>query len=260
MLKRTTYIEEYEFMIDDERMKGALVFPNKLGEQLPSVIYVHGHMGSKESSRFNPVLSNPENYIWRWINSLGYAAVLPVVYGYGNDEQRRDYCGPKTIEFTHKLVEQLLKHERIDRGRISIYGLSRGANVAASLAAQLGEKLACVVLQSGNYDFREDITTCEVPARIATVEKEIGPIEKITQKMFKERSPILRANEFMAPTLLLHGDADTDISVEQSYAMSKELSRLDKEHELVIIPGATHMINGETRTVPINQFLKKYLS
>jgi acetyl esterase/lipase len=46
------------------------------------------------------------------------------------------------------------------------------------------------------------------------------------------------------PTLLIHGDADTDVPYEQSVMMARELKRHGVEHELVTVRGAEHGLAG----------------
>ena len=42
------------------------------------------------------------------------------------------------------------------------------------------------------------------------------------------------------PTLLLHGDHDTDVPLAQSVAMAAELERQGVQHELIVVPGQGH--------------------
>jgi acetyl esterase/lipase len=52
------------------------------------------------------------------------------------------------------------------------------------------------------------------------------------------------------PTLLIHGDADTDVPYEQSVMMANEFKKHGVEHELVTIPGAEHgLAGGDTQRV-----------
>lgn len=46
------------------------------------------------------------------------------------------------------------------------------------------------------------------------------------------------------PTLLLHGDRDTDVPYEQSVLMANELARHRVEHELITMPGRGHGFDG----------------
>ena len=52
--------------------------------------------------------------------------------------------------------------------------------------------------------------------------------------------PDRHVDEAYPPTLLLHGDADTDVPYEKSQRMAEALSRRGVEHELVTVTGAGH--------------------
>ncbi|OPZ29815.1 MAG: Carboxylesterase NlhH [Lentisphaerae bacterium ADurb.BinA184] len=47
------------------------------------------------------------------------------------------------------------------------------------------------------------------------------------------------------PTLLLHGDRDSDVPYEQSVLMARELARMQVPHELVTLPGKEHGFDGD---------------
>lgn len=58
------------------------------------------------------------------------------------------------------------------------------------------------------------------------------------------------------PTLLIHGDADTDVPYEQSVMMAAELKKHGVEHELVTIPGAEHGLAGGDRQLVTAAYAK----
>jgi len=61
--------------------------------------------------------------------------------------------------------------------------------------------------------------------------------------------PIRNVTKDYPPTLLLHGDKDTDVPYEQSVMMAEELARAGVEHELITM-GAT--ASTESRTTPLS--------
>lgn len=78
--------------------------------------------------------------------------------------------------------------------------------------------------------------------------------------------PLRNVSPEYPPTLLIHGEDDTDVPYEQSRLMSLELARHKVPHELVSIPKAEHGLAGaDAKTVAkVNAaalaFLKKHLS
>ncbi len=57
---------------------------------------------------------------------------------------------------------------------------------------------------------------------------------------FERYCPIKNINAKFPPTLLIHGDRDKDVPVEQSALMSEALSLKNIDHELIKIPGFGH--------------------
>jgi acetyl esterase/lipase len=63
-------------------------------------------------------------------------------------------------------------------------------------------------------------------------------------RAFDPYCPARNVTKQYPPTLLLHGDRDTDVPYQQSVQMAAELKRAGVEHELVTIPGGGHGFDG----------------
>ena len=63
--------------------------------------------------------------------------------------------------------------------------------------------------------------------------------------------PIRNVTMEYPPTLLLHGDIDTDVPYEQSKIMADELARVGVEHELITISGGGHGFDGAGTKDPV---------
>jgi dipeptidyl aminopeptidase/acylaminoacyl peptidase len=76
------------------------------------------------------------------------------------------------------------------------------------------------------------------------------------------RSPILRVAQIDAPVLLIHGDRDENVPVEQTTAMAEALKGHGKEVETFIVPGGTHFFseqqNADARR-KLFDFLRRHL-
>lgn len=62
--------------------------------------------------------------------------------------------------------------------------------------------------------------------------------------------PLQNVTAHYPPTLLLHGDADTDVPHQQSVLMAEALAREGVEHELITITGGQHGFDGEEPPSP----------
>jgi acetyl esterase/lipase len=67
-----------------------------------------------------------------------------------------------------------------------------------------------------------------------------GHSPKTEPAFFVPYCPLHNVSAAYPPTMLLHGDQDTDVPYEQSVLMAAELSRHGVEHELVTIQGGSH--------------------
>jgi acetyl esterase/lipase len=59
-------------------------------------------------------------------------------------------------------------------------------------------------------------------------------------RIFDPLCPLRNITKEYPPTLLLHGDNDTDVPFEQSVLMAEELERHGIQHELISMPGRGH--------------------
>jgi acetyl esterase/lipase len=85
-------------------------------------------------------------------------------------------------------------------------------------------------------------------------------------RKFDPYCPVRNVTSKYPPTLLLHGDADTDVPFEQSERMARELERHGIEHRLIHISGGPHGFDGnldDPQAVKafeeVIAFLKKHL-
>jgi acetyl esterase/lipase len=75
--------------------------------------------------------------------------------------------------------------------------------------------------------------------------KEVGGWDPATEpREFDPYSPLRNVTRNFPPTLLLHGDRDTDVPFEQSVLMARELKRHGVKHRLIRIQGGEHGFDG----------------
>jgi acetyl esterase/lipase len=99
--------------------------------------------------------------------------------------------------------------------------------------------------------------------------KEVVGLDPVKQpREFDRFCPVRNVTRSYPPTLLLHGDKDTDVPHQQSAAMAEELKRVGVVHEFISIKGGGHGFDGGKGMQDANvsaafdkleMFLKKYL-
>ena len=85
--------------------------------------------------------------------------------------------------------------------------------------------------------------------------------------LFKSLSPLYNLSPDFPPTLLVHGEEDTNVPSEQSVQLAEELARQGVSHKLMVIPKGVHGFEVKMKADPkviaafdeILGFLKKYL-
>ncbi|MBM3236500.1 alpha/beta hydrolase [Candidatus Poribacteria bacterium] len=70
-------------------------------------------------------------------------------------------------------------------------------------------------------------------------------------RAFDPFCPIRNVTREYPPTLLLHGDRDTDVPYQQSVMMADELARVGVEHELITIKNGGHGFDGAGIKEPV---------
>ncbi len=84
--------------------------------------------------------------------------------------------------------------------------------------------------------------------------------------LFKSICPLYNISPDYPPTLLVHGEADTNVPFQQSVDLAEELSRCGVSHKMITIPDGVHGFETKMASDPnvgesfqgILQFLKKF--
>ena len=79
-------------------------------------------------------------------------------------------------------------------------------------------------------------------------------------RVFDPLCPLRNITKGYPPTLLLHGDNDTDVPFEQSVLMARELDRHGVQHELIAMPGKGHVFDMDMSDPTIAATFDRVLS
>ena len=78
-------------------------------------------------------------------------------------------------------------------------------------------------------------------------------------KAFDPFCPVRNVTVDYPPTLLLHGDQDTDVPFEQSEQMAAELKRQGVEHEFIRIPGGPHGFDSNVKDPRVGEVFERVI-
>jgi dipeptidyl aminopeptidase/acylaminoacyl peptidase len=207
-----------------------------------AVMYIHGHASSAWQS-LNPWATELAN--------AGYLAILPTLVGY-LPKEKSDYGGPKTIADLRIVIEAAKAQLEFDH--LAVWGISRGAMAAALLAADMPNTFDAVVLQSGIYDFKT-FTETTLPGIKESIHDEV----ELNDQAIKQRTCLEGIAKTKAPILVLHGNEDKNVPVQQAKELERALRDAGRNDEVHIISGE-HMITRGTLKQFTLPFLEANLS
>ncbi|KAF3771385.1 alpha/beta-hydrolase [Cryphonectria parasitica EP155] len=140
-------------------------------------------------------------------------------------------------------VDYLSSTGRADRARVGIHGGSAGGyNVLQSLVwyPDVFAAGACYCGISDVQTMREG--THKLESRyLDGLFYAPGLSDEEKEKVNYERSPLNHAERITSPLLLIHGDKDTVVPVQQSYDIEKKVRENGGDVELLVAPGEGHM-------------------
>jgi dienelactone hydrolase len=149
--------------------------------------------------------------------------------------------------------EVFLANPDVDREHVGLLGFSMGAFQSLWIASRMGGAVKSVVAYYPVTDFAQWLDTThgkndwEIFMRRQIREyfkREAGAkSEKEFEDYIINFSIVKHVAGLTAPVLLIHGDRDPTVSIEQSRLLKAKLDDLGRHAELLEIPGAVHVFN-----------------
>ncbi len=219
-----------------------LYLPEKApAHPLPVLVWVHGG-GWKSGSKINCPLT--------WLAAEGYAVA-------SLDVRLLHHAGwPAQLEDPRAAVRWLRANAaqyHLDPARIAIAGGSSGAHVAALVgtsAVVSGETVSSRVQAVIDFYGPADLLTMpantpnggktDVDLAKANGARLLGGIVRDRPALAREASALYQVSQDDPPFLILHGDADPQVPIDQSRRLHAALQRVGVSSELQELPGAGH--------------------
>ncbi|HET9551748.1 MAG TPA: DPP IV N-terminal domain-containing protein, partial [Anaeromyxobacteraceae bacterium] len=201
------------------------------GTKLPVLLEVYGGPHAQLA------VARPE-HLAQWIADQGWVYVA--IDGRGTPRRGRDFeraiqgdfAGPALDDQVAALRALAAEVPELDLDRVGVFGWSFGGYFAALAVMRYPELFKAAVAGAPVVDWR-DYDTCYT-------ERYLGlPAD---DPAAYERSSLLGwAPRLARPLLLVHGTADDNVYFFNSLKLSDALLRAGKRHELLVLPGLTHL-------------------
>ncbi|HET8574799.1 MAG TPA: alpha/beta fold hydrolase [Candidatus Paceibacterota bacterium] len=247
-MKTTISFDQFLHPYEDENIELLFLPSPQFPESNGTVVYIHGFCNFGAWDML---------FMAQHLVRQGYNVILPSQCGFGYSNGPRDYYGPKTISGIVDGLKEVIEEKELNSHRIAVYGLSRGASVAALLAMRHPHFFKAAIFQAGAYDLRKYYEWNGKDEGInKNIEKEAG----LSDEAFRERSAIFEAEKISCPVLILHGAEDDNIPPSLAVEFAEKLKKFGKDCTLHLVPGGGHQISGpELRREHMFPFLEEKL-
>jgi dipeptidyl aminopeptidase/acylaminoacyl peptidase len=143
-------------------------------------------------------------------------------------------------------VDALAKAGTVDAKRVCIVGASYGGYAAlAGVTLQKG-LYRCAVSVAGVADMRRMLS--DISAESGRDRRALEfwrGLSSAQSQDLEAISPAPQAAKADAPILLIHGENDSVVRIDQSRLMERALKAAGKPVDLVVMPGEDHWLSGE---------------
>jgi dipeptidyl aminopeptidase/acylaminoacyl peptidase len=168
-------------------------------------------------------------------SDLCYAGLAISLPGYGATEVRPGIDPKITLDVVMDAVALVKNLSWIDSRRSYLYGFSRGAFFSSLLANRI-EGIAGIILHSGAYDLNQFYQ------ETLWFRSMLNPTGEKNPKLI---SILPEVSRWRAPTLVLHGEEDSIVSVQQAQLLRDSLEAAKKPYRFVLYPHNGHRLPPE---------------
>jgi dipeptidyl aminopeptidase/acylaminoacyl peptidase len=217
---------------------------------LPTVVLVHGG----PYHRWSPGLHLRWGDWGQWLATAGYAVLMPNPRGgSGHGERfaaaaRADVGGADYADIM-AAVDAVVERGIADPRRLGIGGWSQGGFMSAWAVTQT-RRFKAAIVGAGPTDWGWMAATSDLP----TFERSLGgsvPWDGVGPHRHAQLSPLSFARDVATPVLILHGQNDARVPLNQAISFHRALRDSGATAELVVYPREPHGIAERTHQIDL---------
>jgi dipeptidyl aminopeptidase/acylaminoacyl peptidase len=230
------------------------------GQQYPVAFLIHGgpqgSFGDGWSYRWNPQTYAGQGYAVVMIDFHGSTG-----YGQAFTDAISQHWGDRPLEDLQKgWKAALAKYDFLDAERACALGASYGGFMVNWIAGNWNEPWKCLVNHDGVFDQRAMGYATE---ELWFTEWEQGGTPYDVPRNYEKFNPVNHVDEWRVPMLVVHGQLDYRIPVEQGIATFTALQRRGIESKFLYFPDENHWVLKPQNSVlwhdTVNGWLRQYL-
>jgi dipeptidyl aminopeptidase/acylaminoacyl peptidase len=228
------------------------------GRRYPVVMLFHG----------GPQGNFGDDWHWRWNYQMfaraGYVIVAPNFHGsssYGSafqDAIRGDWGGAP-YEDVMKALDHTVKLPYVDARRVCAAGASYGGYLVNWTATQT-DRFRCFISHDGVFNLTSKAASTE---ELWFPEWEFKGMPWENRALYERLSPHRHAEKIKTPMLIIHGEQDMRIAVEEALQLFGTLRRRGVPARLLVFPDEGHFVqkaqNAELWWKTMHEWLAKWL-
>ncbi|MCC5878597.1 MAG: prolyl oligopeptidase family serine peptidase [Idiomarina sp.] len=205
--------------------------PAGLGDDAPVLVYHRGGNGEFGAIRFiNLYLRFSE------LAQQGFVVI-------GSNLREQDEFGGADVEDSRRILDIVKGMDNVDLNRIALWGGSRGATQMMQVARGRDDVHA-LVFSVGAADSERALVTR--PEMLSVYQQRVPNFEENRDQAMYDRSVVNWIDEVpQVPILILHGEQDDSVDVEQAHILAAALDEHDRDYTLNIYPDLGHNMMGE---------------
>ncbi len=229
-------IEKFSIHRAGYEIESRLMFPSDFDPtlQYPLILDIHGGPHGVFADSYNPIqqVMTASGYLVLAVNPRGSSTygvefMKAVLQDWGGEDYRDIMAS----------VDEVCERDYVDSSRLGITGYSYGGFMSSWIVGH-DTRFKGAVIGAPCTNLSSMYGTSDIGVRFG--EPHWGGVRKDALEAFLDRSPLTYAPNVETPVLLLHGEADLRVPMEQSEQYYVTLKRLGKVVEFVRFPGGYH--------------------
>lgn len=221
-------------------VEGLLTYPAgyRPGTRVPLLVSIHGGPAGAFGQSFT---GRAALYPVAAFAARGYAVLSPNVRGstgYGRrfqDQNHRDWGGSDYRDVMSG-VDHVIKLGVADPERLGIMGWSYGGYLSGWTITQT-HRFKAASFGAGVSNGISQTGTTDIPSARLNY---FGAWPWDDPKIYLSRSPLLHARNVTTPTLIMHGEQDRRVPIQQSYEFYHALKRCAVPVKMLVLPRQAH--------------------